>query len=299
VSYSNDDSFEWFGGAINATHLVAYHGWDDDFDSDNGFSGLLQFLLGVRNPKIGDTSLSNGFESDNDADGDDKTPYTTAQFCNVTLVGPANTPGFINEAGAGKYIDAGTLDPNNGSKVGQFQSGVQIRRNSRLSLSNALITGYPVGLIVENDKSVKNTQSAADARQAIKNTIFGGYTNNAAGAQYNNTATAVSVLGSDKNKTWTDVYSADAAATDDSQTSFSHRHILNAAGNNALSTVAQLGLNSNYAPASGSVLLNAAFTVPAGFNASGNGFAGAFKSDAAADNWLAGWTNFDPQNATY
>lgn len=60
VSYSNDDSFEWFGGSVNCKYLVAYHGWDDEFDTDNGFSGHCQFLLGVRNPKIADQSLSNG-----------------------------------------------------------------------------------------------------------------------------------------------------------------------------------------------------------------------------------------------
>ena len=39
VSYSNDDSYEWFGGTVNCKYLVAFHGWDDDFDTDNGFSG--------------------------------------------------------------------------------------------------------------------------------------------------------------------------------------------------------------------------------------------------------------------
>jgi hypothetical protein len=176
---------------------------------------------------------------------------------------------------------------------------VQIRRNSRISLSNAVITGFPVGLIIENDKSVKQTQAEAGSRQAVKNTVFGGYTDNAAGALYDNTAAAVTVSGSDKNKTWTDVYSPDASATEAGIKSFSHRHALNAAGNNTLTTVSQLNLNSSYAPASGSAAVNASFTVPAGFDASGNGFAGAFKSAAAADNWLAGWTNFDPQNTTY
>lgn len=78
VSYSNDDSFEWFGGSVGCKYLVAYHGWDDDFDTDNGFSGNLQFLLGVRDPRIADKSLSNGFESDNNSDGSDEEPYTTA-----------------------------------------------------------------------------------------------------------------------------------------------------------------------------------------------------------------------------
>jgi len=41
-----------------------FSGWDDDFDTDNGFSGKVQFCLGVRNPGIADQSISNGFESE-------------------------------------------------------------------------------------------------------------------------------------------------------------------------------------------------------------------------------------------
>ena len=42
VSYSGDDSFEWFGGTVNAKYLVAHRGFDDDFDTDHGFSGKAQ-----------------------------------------------------------------------------------------------------------------------------------------------------------------------------------------------------------------------------------------------------------------
>lgn len=77
VSYSNDDSYEWFGGTANAEYLVAYHGWDDDFDTDNGFSGKVQFCLAVRNPKLADQSVSNGFESDNCSTGADMQPFTS------------------------------------------------------------------------------------------------------------------------------------------------------------------------------------------------------------------------------
>ena len=54
VSHSGDDSFEWFGGTVNASHLIAYSGVDDDFDSDNGYSGLVQYGLALRNPVIAD-----------------------------------------------------------------------------------------------------------------------------------------------------------------------------------------------------------------------------------------------------
>ncbi len=74
VSYSNDDSYEWFGGTVNAKYLIAYHGWDDDFDTDNGYRGKVQFCLSVRNPKIADNSKSNSFESDNESAGSTMLP---------------------------------------------------------------------------------------------------------------------------------------------------------------------------------------------------------------------------------
>ena len=52
VSYSNDDSYEWFGGAVNAKYLVSYHTWDDDFDTDNGFCGKVQFCLAYVSPAL-------------------------------------------------------------------------------------------------------------------------------------------------------------------------------------------------------------------------------------------------------
>ena len=42
ASYGLDDSFEWFGGTVNAKYLIAYKGTDDDFDVDNGYSGNVQ-----------------------------------------------------------------------------------------------------------------------------------------------------------------------------------------------------------------------------------------------------------------
>ncbi len=85
VSYSGDDSYEWFGGTVNAKHLIAYRGLDDDFDTDNGFSGMVQYGLIIRDPSVADQAGdSNAFESDNDASGSEATPKTSAKFANIT-----------------------------------------------------------------------------------------------------------------------------------------------------------------------------------------------------------------------
>jgi hypothetical protein len=130
VTYANDDSYEWFGGTVNAKHLIALKGIDDDFDTDNGFSGKVQFGLGIRAAAIADQSGSNGFESDNDAAGSSNTPFTSAEFSNMTIVG-------------GKATSGTTIDI-------QFQNGAQIRRNAKQKIYNSVITGYPNGIYIDN-----------------------------------------------------------------------------------------------------------------------------------------------------
>ena len=311
VSYSNDDSYEWFGGTVDCKYLVAYHGWDDDFDTDNGFSGKVQYALGVRHPKIADQSLSNGFESDNNADAKTVEPYTTTRFCNVTLVGPMaqdgaffNTSYDVSNPGTA-YIDGGGLFPNNGSRLGQYQAGVQVRRNSRLSLQNAVIAGYPVGVIIENDKLAGTQENATNTGSTFKNVFLAGYQDNAADTKFGNkTAQSFGILGSDINKKWQDSRSSDGKTFTEGQKSFSHEYLLAAGrGNQFYATIDDLMLNQpnsllsnpNYGPKSGSPLLSVA--AADGFAASG--FAGAFKSDAEADNWMAGWTSFTPQTNVY
>ena len=84
VSYSNDDSFEWFGGTVDCKHLVAQNGLDDDFDTDNGYSGRVQFGLSMKDPVAADVSTSECFESDNNSSGSAASPFTSAIFSNFT-----------------------------------------------------------------------------------------------------------------------------------------------------------------------------------------------------------------------
>lgn len=292
VSYSNDDSYEWFGGSVNCKYLVAYNGWDDEFDTDNGFSGKVQFLLSVRDPRIADISQSNGFESDNCSDGAAISPYTTAVFSNVTFIGPlVQDPDFKNNE---TYINGGAYNPNNGSGLGKFQSAMQIRRNSRLSCFNSVAVGYPIGLILDKEKG-DSQGAASQGMLKLQNLYFAG----------------MGVLGSDANKVYEDFlvtgYDQDKKPVlDRTQPSFSSTFFKLAANNNTESTLAALALTRpagsklavDYLPGTGSVLLNgASFTdaLLSGFDAVS--YAGAFSG--VSDNWMNGWTNFDPQNADY
>lgn len=138
ISYSGDDSYECFGGVQDMKYLVAFHGWDDDFDTDNGYSGRVQFAYSVRDSRYADQSGSNGFESDNNAFGDLFTPKTKATYSNVTIIGP-------NWAG------------NSDSTNTLYKRGAHIRRNTGLSIYNSIIVGYPsAGIYLDGRKTTAN-----------------------------------------------------------------------------------------------------------------------------------------------
>ena len=139
VSFSGDDSFEWFGGTVNCKHLVAYRGLDDDFDCDFGFRGKVQFALSIRDKDLYDApGDSNAFECDNDAAGSTATPKTRPIFSNVTLVGPKGN---------------GTTALPTGEK---FEKAFRLRRNSAVSVLNSLVTGWEKGLSIEGAPVVAN-----------------------------------------------------------------------------------------------------------------------------------------------
>ncbi len=143
VYRSGDDAFEWFGGSVNAKYLLAIDTWDDDFDTDNGFSGKIQFALAQRLANTADVSGSNGFESDNNQTGANTTPRTSAIFSNVTILGPVEK--------------AGMSGVNN-----NFQHAVQIRRNSAMSLFNSVIAGYTEGVFYDDAAPAGSTLNSSN-----------------------------------------------------------------------------------------------------------------------------------------
>ena len=272
VSYSNDDSFEWFGGSVNCKNLVAFKGWDDEFDTDNGFSGAVEYALSIRDPRIADTSQSNGFESDNNASGAETTPFTSATFKHVTFIGPrtARNSDFENTS---SYITAGSVYPDNGSKLGRFQAAMHLRRSTQLNATGVLAVGYPVGLILDGEKG-NTVQYASQGKLSLKNIIFAG----------------MDVIGTDKNKEYNDyLFDYTTGTADETRPSFSHTFFLSEA-TNSIRTEAELaltdpaGTGQNYCPSTA-------------LSDGQGGYIGAFRD--ASDNWLEGWTNFDPQNTVY
>ena len=88
VFNNQDDAFEWFGGNVNANHLVASRVGDDSYDIDQGYSGNLQFLLAVQTPTRGDrTGEHDGGDDGYGASDEGDQPFANPQIYNATYIG--------------------------------------------------------------------------------------------------------------------------------------------------------------------------------------------------------------------
>ena len=157
VTYAKDDAYEWFGGTVNCKYLIAYKTQDDDFDTDHGYSGNVQFGIILRDSVIADISQSEAFESDNTGKGDNFLPRTTAVFSNITAIGPRATLSNVGN----------TL----------YRAGGHIRRNTGISIFNSIIAGWPIGL--NFDVALGNVdRNIDDSIIRVKNTTLAGNTLN-------------------------------------------------------------------------------------------------------------------------
>ncbi|MDF7816101.1 Ig-like domain repeat protein [Runella sp. MFBS21] len=273
ASYGLDDSFEWFGGTVNAKYLVAYRGLDDDFDMDFGYRGNLQFIVGMRGATLADQSGSNGFEVDNDGQGSAATPITAPVISNASLIGPKET--------------------NATSISTQFQNGMHLRRNTQIKVYNAVVTGYPNGVYIDGTNTLANAGSGSLILNRVVVAGVANWGSNGFGQGSSpapigfavrdiNTATpAVDLkVGEQKPSDW---FAAQA-------------------GNKILTTYAGLGLSQSLFQAvtptftlSNGGTLATGGTIPSGSFFTAATFIGAFGSE----DWTTKWSNFNPGTTDY
>ena len=154
VTHALDDAFEWFGGTVNASHLITYKTLDDDFDTDNGYRGKVQFGIILRDSIRADISSVEAFESDNDANGSTLTPQTAPVFSNITAIGPRATTSNIGH--------------------NRFLAAAQLRRNTSTSIFNSVFMGWPTGLLVDASKGTPVQNNITGGTLFVQNTTISG-----------------------------------------------------------------------------------------------------------------------------
>ena len=200
--------------------------------------------------------------------------------------------GFVNST---DNITARNMKPDNLAALGRFQAAMHIRRSSRLKCYNTVALGWPVGLIIDGEKG--NCREWADnGNIKLQNVYFAG----------------MGVIGTDFNKKYEDELGTwglnsegkKTISYDATKESFSTTFLRTQSGcrfdlsETDLHLTDPKNIGQAYCPSASSPLLNAANF--SGLNSSyiqQVSYIGAFSGPN--DNWLEGWTNFDPQNTVY
>lgn len=158
VYKSNDDGFEFFGGTVNASHLVSIDALDDALDFDNGYVGTIDTALVVVDPARADKSQSNGIESDNNSIGDSTaSPFTKPVIKHLTLVGVSTAAAASTTTGAP-------------SGIGKYGRAAHIRRSSKIDLTKSIFLGFNSG--ISFDQPSGNSYNSFLAGVSVLNSVL-------------------------------------------------------------------------------------------------------------------------------
>lgn len=131
VSYGRDDSFEFFGGTVNATHLVSFAPDDDNFDFDFGYTGTITKAIAIADSNSSHSLSSgnpdsNGIELDNNALGTATTLITRPVLNQISIIGVSST-----------------------TVADLYENAIHVRRLGQISLTDVTATGYNTGVRYE------------------------------------------------------------------------------------------------------------------------------------------------------
>lgn len=231
VHNSSDDGIEIFGGRVNAKHLVVTGADDDGLDTDLGYRGTIQFVIGVqRDGQNGDSMIEADSNGNEDALPRQYTRVSNATFVqrstvqggNVILLRGGTDYALLNSlvVGPNACLD---IDATGGSTIRTADNALQdlgppVFRSVQLSC--------PTPFRDDGNVTVAEIQA-----------IFGSGTNN---NNSNFTSTLMNIFVNGANETA-------VAATDPTPFNADQFATVNAAAPNRLETVAYVGAVRNAA----------------------------------------------------
>lgn len=143
VSYGRDDSFEFFGGRVNASYLVSFAPDDDNFDFDLGYTGTITKAIALADSNSTHSTSgtapnlspdSNGIELDNNAGGTATTLITRPIISQMSIIGVSST-----------------------TVADLYENAIHVRRLGQINLTNVTVTGYNKGINWESPSLPANS----------------------------------------------------------------------------------------------------------------------------------------------
>ena len=170
--YGLDDSFEWFGGTMNAKYLAGGLGADDYVDFQLGFTGKIQFGLFYQSP---DSKGNRGMEGDNSEYNQAATPFSDPTMYNLTFM----------ESGAAGFDESSS-------------PGIFLRRGARATINNTVVSNFFSSAVSISDGIlVWNNNIGTQGANTLAGQLGAGYTLDYANGQKGNGAGKNFVAGAD------------------------------------------------------------------------------------------------------
>ncbi len=115
VHNSADDGIQFFGGTVQAKHLVVTGADDDGIAWTQGWRGKIQYIVIVQN--LNQLNSDQGIEGENNGAGNDFLPRSQPQIANATIVGAANAGG-------------------------ESEQGILLREGTGANIFNSVVAGF-------------------------------------------------------------------------------------------------------------------------------------------------------------
>ena len=104
--YNNlDDGVEFFGGTVDASHVVLVGNADDSLDWTDGWTGSIQYLHIEQSASAGDNMI----EADNREGDELATPISEPHIANATMIGKSDERGIRLRRGTGLHLYNSTV----------------------------------------------------------------------------------------------------------------------------------------------------------------------------------------------
>lgn len=121
VSFSNNDSFECYGGTVNLNHFISFRAKENDYNFTEGTQCQINNSIAVRNPYVSNAENSRCFEIqsyDMPSNADLSKKMTTVTASNITLLNEDNSDASLT------------------------REAIFVKENSYLSMNNSVISGF-------------------------------------------------------------------------------------------------------------------------------------------------------------
>lgn len=169
ISYSADDSFEFFGGSCNLQNLISFKAKDDDFDFILGFKGTLKDIMALRHPFISDLSGSYAIEIDGfnkDKGMLSKDDITDVEIINASLINLSDKSNYQHTTAAISANNMGKIKFSE-SRISGFSNVVKFDKTYKsyedveksFTITNSLCNVYDKN-VISNHKDL-TTQVAS------------------------------------------------------------------------------------------------------------------------------------------